>query len=274
MGRRKPTGWWCEGLREVGRALVVGLYPARCVACGERLATEPETPEAALCPPCSVSALLIGPDRCPRCSRPRPGLAVAAGGLHGPPDRADAAPGPRWAESLCGSCRSRPPPFAQARAAFEYGGALRDAMGRFKYRREPGLDRALAALALSVFDGDAPSADVVVPVPLHRRRLRARGYNQSALLARAFAAAWGLPAEVDALERVRETPPQVRQPTASAREANVRGAFAVRRPAVIAARRVVLVDDVITTGATAAACSRALRDSGAVEVVVRALARG
>jgi ComF family protein len=248
----------------LGRTLLVGLYPARCVACAEPLPGEPAAPDEWLCTLCRATLLPIGADRCPRCGRPRPGLPglARAGG-----------PAPRRAAEPCGACRARPPPFSEARAAFEYGAALADAVRRLKYRRAPDLAGPLAALAGPVL-GPSVAADVLVPVPLHVRRLRQRGYNQSALLAAELARAWARPLVPDALRRTRATAPQVEQPTPSAREANVRDAFAVRRPEAVVGRRVVLVDDVLTTGATAAACARALRRAGAADVMVRTLARG
>jgi ComF family protein len=110
-----------------------------------------------------------------------------------------------------------------------------------------------------------PNADLVIPVPLHRRRLRVRGFNQAAELVRG---AGGRPA-LSQLARVRDTPPQTDKPP-PARLANVAGAFAARE---VRGARVLLVDDVMTTGATVDACARTLREAGAASVFVLALAR-
>jgi ComF family protein len=113
---------------------------------------------------------------------------------------------------------------------------------------------------------------VLVPVPLHPRRLRERGFNQSALVVEALARRAGRPACLDALVRRLDTVPQAGL-TAAARRRNVRGAFAVRRRAAVAGRTVTLVDDVLTTGATALACARPLTEAGAVEVRLLTVAR-
>jgi ComF family protein len=111
-----------------------------------------------------------------------------------------------------------------------------------------------------------------VPVPLHPARLAERGFNQAEILAAPCAAAWGRPLLTGALVRTRATQPQT-DLDAAARRANVAGAFAVRRPAAVASRRLLLVDDVLTTGATAWAAARALRAGGAASVAVLVLAR-
>lgn len=245
-------------VRALATTLLAGLYPACCSACREVLGDQ-TPPPAALCGPCAVSLVVIGPDRCPRCGLPRPAVAAA-------PDGRSAGP--------CLRCQREPPAFHEARAAFELGGALSDAIHAFKYRNAPEHAAVLAALFAEGLGDEAPDADLLVPVPLHRRRLRRRGYNQAALLGRALARRWGIPLLVDGLARTRDTPPQVHEPSATARERNVAGAFEVPRPERVAGRRVVLLDDVMTTGATASACARVLRSAGAVRVVVRTLARG
>jgi len=114
--------------------------------------------------------------------------------------------------------------------------------------------------------------DVIVPVPLHPRRERERGFNQSWLLARRVAAAWRITARADVLTRQVATPPQTAL-GAEARRLNVGGAFRVRRPELVAGRHVLLVDDIMTTGATAGACARTLREAGAAIVGVVTVAR-
>jgi len=140
----------------------------------------------------------------------------------------------------------------------------------FKYQRRlgllPGLSRMLAAAA-----ADLP-ADLVVPVPLHWRRRRERGFNQAWLLARRMARHLSLPARSDLLRRIRFTAPQVGL-TDTERQANVRGAFALAPGHGMDGQRVMLVDDVLTTGATARACAGVLRRGGAAGVVVVTLTR-
>ncbi len=194
-------------------------------------------------------------------------------------------------DAICPACLSRlgppgpilpaPRPLAAAGAAGSFGGPLREAIHLFKYlgRSElaGSLGRQLAAALPAALPGLAAAAtgravDLVVPVPLHPLRLAARGFNQAALLARPVTGYLGVPLAGRLLLRVRDTPPQPPLGRA-ARRANVRGAFAVCRPAALRGRRCLLVDDVLTTGATAAACARALLDAGAVRVTLLVLAR-
>ena len=181
---------------------------------------------------------------------------------------------PLGIEGLCGACRDRRPRFAYARAALRYGDLAREAIHAFKFggRRtlaDP-LGDLLAGLGLSALPGAAP--DVLVPVPLHPRRARERGYNQALLLARRLERAWGVPVAADALRRAVVTQPQA-DLDAAARRRNVRNAFVVHRPELVAGRHVVLVDDVLTTGATAGECAKSLARAGAATVGVLTVAR-
>jgi ComF family protein len=153
-----------------------------------------------------------------------------------------------------------------------FGGALAEAIRRLKYGDRPDLAGPLGHLARQAARAGGVEADLVVPVPLHPARLAARGYNQAALLGGAVAAELSLPLAARALARTRATPPQARLARA-ARLGNVAGAFRVRRPGAVRGRRVLLVDDVSTTGATLAACAEALRAAGAAEVTALVLAR-
>jgi ComF family protein len=199
---------------------------------------------------------LLWPPRCPACDR-------ALGRVRG----------------LCETCRdsllTSPVAIAraglraraawsQARAAFLYGGQLAVAILRAKTVRDGALARELGRIVASVL----PEHDLAVPVPLHPRRLRARGFNQSAELLRGA----GAGPTVGLLVRMRDTPPQTGRPRWF-RLHNVRGAFEVRVPARVRGRRVLLLDDVMTTGATADACARALARAGAAAVTVLVLAR-
>jgi len=181
---------------------------------------------------------------------------------------------PLGIEGLCGACRSRRPRFAYARAAVLYGDLVREAIHAFKFGGRRGLATPLgdllAGLGLSALPGAAP--DALVPVPLHPRRARERGYDQALLLARRLERAWGVAVVADALVRAVPTQPQT-DLDAAARRRNVRDAFAVRRPELIAGRHVVLVDDVLTTGATAGECARTLARAGAAAVGVVTVAR-
>jgi ComF family protein len=166
----------------------------------------------------------------------------------------------------CKPCRTRAPPFALATAAWLHGGALAEAIHRLKYEGRFDLARPLGVL----FEGCArPRCDVLVPIPLHRHRLRERGFDQARLLAEAAGLRFGMRVS-PLLIRTRETGQQVGRDRV-ARERNVRGAFTA--DVRVRGLRVCLVDDVLTTGATASAAAQALLLGGAARVEVRTLAR-
>jgi ComF family protein len=154
----------------------------------------------------------------------------------------------------------------------EYGGALARAIQRLKYEDQPELATSLGALVRHACRPARVRADLVVPVPLHRRRLAQRGYNQSALLAHHVGRELRAPVVTGALVRAIDTLPQVELPREARRE-NVRGAFRVVRGGRFAGKTIALVDDVSTTGATLAACSAALIEAGARQVTRVVLAR-
>jgi ComF family protein len=175
--------------------------------------------------------------------------------------------------AACSACVRRPPPYLHARSAALYEGTVREALHALKFLGQARLAAPLGDLLVEMRAGAVPSGgDLVVPVPLHRERERQRGFNQSAILARRLARRWRLPCRVHALERSRPTRAQT-ELTARERRRNVRGAFSVAKPGVIRDRHVVLVDDVFTTGATVAECSRALVRAGARAVSVVTVAR-
>ncbi|HEY5974722.1 MAG TPA: ComF family protein, partial [Geobacteraceae bacterium] len=165
-------------------------------------------------------------------------------------------------------------PFAGARAALVFSGPTVDLIHRLKYSYQVRLRRPLGLLTaelLAPFAADC-TADLVVPVPLHVKRLRQRGFNQAILLGELLARHWRLPLVRDNLRRVRWTEPQVGL-AAHERAGNVRGAFAVAEPVGVKGKRLILVDDVYTTGSTVRECSRVLRQAGAAEVFVVTVAR-
>ncbi|MDC3953800.1 ComF family protein [Polyangium jinanense] len=153
-----------------------------------------------------------------------------------------------------------------------FGGALAAALKRFKYGERPDLGRPLGHLLRGLVREEAPVVDLVIPVPLHPRRLAERGYNQAALLAHAAADELGVPLAARALVRLRNTPQQATLGRAE-RRTNVARAFVVRAPRAVRGRRILLVDDVATTGATFSACRDALVEAGARDVITFCLAR-
>jgi ComF family protein len=217
------------------------LFPSRCAAC-DALGAEP------FCADCAET-LVATPAGCPVCGVPL-----------------DEALMPALKPRRCGPCRAQAPPFVSARAPFLHGGALAEAIHALKYENRAELARPLGALFEAV---ERPRADVICPLPLHPDRLIHRGYDQAALLAREAARRFQLPLEF-LVERARPTPPQVGRDR-KARVRNVAGAFRVASS--VRGRSICLVDDVLTTGATAGEAARALYAAGARRVEVRTLSR-
>lgn len=172
---------------------------------------------------------------------------------------------------MCGYCADIRPAFRAARSVFSYGGPARDAVLALKYNGVSSLARPMAPLMLERLREWSPPVDALVPVPLAGRRRRTRGYNQADLLAGELARLTGLRLERRALKRTRMTAPQVGQPDEEARRRNVSGAF-VPGPATVMGS-VLLIDDVLTTGATLDACARVLLDRGAEAVFALTFAR-
>ncbi len=232
-----------------------------------------------------LAGLLVFPSFCKICGEPldRPGERIVCGaclgGLrprHGPvcPLCGRFEDGPAEGH-ICRRCLARWPAFSRHRSCGVYGGALRDIILLFKYRKYAPLSRPLARFAASCLGDEAElwdGVDGLVPVPLHPSRRRDRGFNQARLLARDLAKPRGLPVLAGALVKVRNTPAQAGL-KASDRERNVRGVYAVRRPERVRGRTLLLVDDVTTTGATVRECARVLAAAGAKEVRAITLAQ-
>lgn len=178
----------------------------------------------------------------------------------------------RGTGALCGPCLAAAPRFTSARAALVYGGPARGVLLALKHGDRQHLAKMMAPHMARAGQGVLGPGAVLVPVPLHWQRLWRRGFNQSALLAQALARLTGVELAIDAVERVKPTATSAGMGR-KARAANVRGAFRVRHRGLISGRSVVLVDDVLTTGATAEACARVLRRAGAREVHILTWAR-
>ena len=231
----------------VAKTILDLLFPPLCIGCRAPVS------DTGFCAGCwSALTFLDGP-ACACCGLPFP---VALEG-----------------ENLCAACLARPPAFDRARAILAYDEKSRGAILALKHADRldlvPGFSRWLARIGQSLIS----QSDVIVPVPLHRRRLWLRRYNQSAELARRLAHDWKLAFDPFALPRSRATPSQGAMTSAKARRRNVLGAFKVPDAERVAGKRILLLDDVLTTGATAEACARALKRAGAQSVHVLALAR-
>jgi ComF family protein len=233
---------WSSFAASLADAVLSVLLAPCCVACKRPLESPLSGPA---CPACWRSIALITPPVCDGCGDPLPSWR-----------RRDSE------TSRCARCRRAPGGIDRGRAAGVYEGALREILHALKYDGRRSLAIPLARLMTEAGAGLLADAHLVVPVPLHPRRRRTRGFNQARDLARRL----GRPVS-DALVRTRATRSQTDLP-ASRRHANVRGAFAVRpaRQSEIEGRVVILVDDVSTTGATLGACARALKAAGAREV--------
>ena len=173
---------------------------------------------------------------------------------------------------LCGNCLKNPPSFSKVYAACRYRGSIKTAIQSLKYRNQLVLAAPLSIL-LSKVIGEAKDdfrPDCIIPVPLHRKRLRQRTYNQAVELSRTGSRRHGLPLDVSTLQRSRWTEPQ-KGLSADERRKNLRDAFMVSAP--VPGKKILLVDDVITTGETIRACSKVLISAGAEEVRAAAVGR-
>ncbi|MBM4137488.1 MAG: ComF family protein [Nitrospira sp.] len=168
---------------------------------------------------------------------------------------------------ICGQCLKKPPPFSMVINYGLYEGVLAEAINQLKFYRIKRLSKPLGTLLFSL---DLPQVDGIVPVPLTAKGLRERGFNQSLLIARVVSKGIKVPLLMDVLAKGKETPPQIGL-SAKERLINLKNAFKVNGD--IKGLRLLLVDDVMTTGATVKECSKQLMKAGAKEVIVLTLAR-
>ncbi len=231
------------------RGVLDTLLPQNCLACDT-----PVEADGQFCLPCFRGAGFISAPFCAQCGLPLPHIGVADAGGH------------------CPRCEAAPPAFTQARAALRYDDIAKRLILPFKYADRPEAARGIARLMLRPGAAMLAAADVFIPVPLHRSRLRQRRYNQAALLAKALAQLAGRPCIPDALLRTRATAPLARLGL-EARQAELANVIALRPGIRPKSKRVLLIDDIMTSGTTANACAVALLAAGAARVDVLTAAR-
>ncbi len=237
--------------RRAGRLALDLLLPPQCLTCDQPVETQGQ-----FCPACFDKTRFITASCCNRCGAP-----------FEPPRRVDMP-------MDCLDCQQSPPPWDQARAALRYDEQTKRIILPLKYGDRVETAQALAPLMARAGAELLRQADWLVPVPLHRRRMISRRYNQAALLASAVARLSGRPALLDALRRIKPTSP-LADLSPARRTAEMADAVSVRasRRLMLEGSRVLLVDDVLTSGATARACVAVLREAGVVRVDVLAAAR-
>jgi len=231
------------------KASVDLFLPPACLLCGQRL--QGSTMEPDFCDACMAGVTPLGPAHCCLCAQPF----------------ADAT-----SSHLCGTCLKLPRSFTRVHAACRYRGSIKDAVHRLKHRNQLALAKPLGLILGKTVSNSGPGdpIDYIVPVPLHPHRLRQRGYNQALEIARPLSRQLGLPIEARLLQRSRKTPPQQGLP-ADQRSRNLRNAFSLAGQ--VTGARILLVDDIMTTGETVRECCRTLLQGGAEEIQVAVVGR-
>ncbi len=209
------------------------LFPQSCIACGQT--------GSFICASCRETLIPLAPPLCPLCGRPNSDTA------------------------LCPDCRGWQAQIDGIRSPFRYDGVMRRAVHELKYRNLRALAPLLAAWLHGYLKANPLPAEVLVPVPLHPRRLRERGYNQSALLAKELGKLMNMPVVEDCLVRRRHTLPQARTANVEERRRNISNAFTCQN-GKLKERKVLLIDDVATSGTTLDACAGAMKSAGATSV--------
>ncbi len=228
------------------------FYPEACQLCGEARATRAE---GYVCAACWQTVRFIKPPFCDRCGLPFDGAITE--------------------DFECANCREMELHFSQARSAVAARGLVLDVIHRYKYSRALWFENFLADLLIRAAAPDLAGEkwDALIPVPLHFLKEREREFNQAERLARRLSDATGIPMNARLLRRVEPTRTQTLL-SRTERAANMKNAFTLCRDESLAGRRYVLLDDVLTTGATTSACARVLKEAGAAEIRVWTVARG
>lgn len=227
------------------------VYPPHCLVCSTHDTADPSGP--GVCPACRAAIVLNRPPFCRKCSR---------------------CLGSHIEQTYCKECRNAKPSFDFAWGACLYEDPLKELIHRFKYGQKTRLRRLFADVMIShikEYDLDIGQFDAIVPVPLSSTRLRERGYNQARLLAKELSEKFSIPLEENRLRRLRHTGPQSLLDEKQ-RWTNIKGAFTIRKLKNLRRENILLVDDLLTTGATASEAARALKDAGAGTVGVLTLA--
>ncbi len=220
-------------LTRLGRTALDLLFPLWCLGCGQE--------GGLICPSCRDKLPGIVPPICPCCGTSRPDATI------------------------CPACSGQPRRIDGIRSPFRFEAVIRRAIHELKYKNLRAAARPLAELLGRYLEDNPLPAEALVPVPLHPKRMRERGYNQSELLCRELGRLTGLPVVADCLARKRHSPPQARTATVGQRRSNVVDAFSCRDQS-LKGKKVLLIDDVATSGATLDACATALKASGAGSV--------
>ena len=237
-------------LRKASENFIGLIFPSRCIICERPTDSSRHSP---LCVEHDREIIPVKPPVCSKCGRKMFGVSVE--------------------RLLCADCRSTRVYYDAGYSGYIYAQALRELLHLFKYGRKRYLGSVLGKLMLDYVreHADGFVYDAIVPVPLHWRRYFSRGFNQATSLARPLSKQFRIPILKRNLRRVRYTRPQVSLPRKE-RKSNIVNAFKIRHPAKVAGKKLLLIDDVITTGATLNECARVLKDAGASEVTILTLA--